>query len=308
MGLARNETGRKAARRRQDAQALQEASTVLFHARWSLYRGSTRIASGPPAFPYPGEVTEAAPDYSVVVPAYNEEAFLPRTLSRLREAMAAVPFTGEIVVCDNNSTDGTRTAAEGAAARVVFEPRNQISRARNTGARAARGRWLVFMDADTELSAALLDAALRALSSGTVCGGGSTVQMEGDRVHRWFAARWNAFARWRKLAAGCFVFVRRDAFLAVGGFSENVYASEEIWLSRDLKRWGRERGLAFEVLSEHPARTSGRKGDWYSPTGLLLAALPLLFFPFLVRSRTFCWLWYRRPAGAAPPPGVRTIA
>jgi len=242
-------------------------------------------------------VTEATPDYSIVVPAYNEEALLPRTLSRLREAMAEVPFAGEIVVCDNNSTDGTRAAAEGAGARVVFEPRNQISRARNTGARATRGRWLVFVDADTEVPAALLAAALRALSCGTACGGGSTVVMEGDRsgVHRWLVARWNALAAWRKLAAGCFVFARRDAFLAVGGFSEKVYASEEIWLSRALRRWGRERGLAFVVLEEHPVRTSGRKGDWYSPAGLLLAGLPILVFPFLVRSRTFCWLWYRRP-------------
>jgi glycosyltransferase involved in cell wall biosynthesis len=253
-------------------------------------------------------VTEEAPDYSVIVPAYNEEAFLPHTLSRLREAMAALPFTGEVVVCDNNSTDGTRAAAEGQGARVVFEARNQISRARNTGARAARGRWLIFLDADTELSAPLLDAALRALSSGTVCGGGSTVEMGGDRVHRWFAARWNAFARSRGLAAGCFVFARREGFLAVGGFPETVYASEEIWFSRDLKRWGRERGLAFVVLADHPARTSTRKGDWYSPWSLLLAALPLLLFPPLVRSRTFCWLWYRRPAAAVPSLGTKPLA
>lgn len=248
---------------------------------------------------------EPLPDYSVVIPAYNEEGFLPRTLSHLREAMAAVPFTGEIVVCDNNSTDGTRAAAEAAGARVVFEARNQISRARNTGARAARGRWLVFLDADTEATGALLDQALRALASGRVCGGGSAVDMPGDRVHRWFAARWNAFARWRKLAAGCFVFARRDAFLAVGGFAESVYASEEIWLSRDLKRWGRERSLAFVVLQDHPVRTSSRKGDWYSPGSLLLAALPLLLFPPLVRSRAFCWLWYRRPGGATTTLGVK---
>ena len=244
-------------------------------------------------------MTEAPPDYSVVVPAYNEEGFLSHTLSRLRAAMATVPFTGEVVVCDNNSTDGTRAVALDAGARVVFEPRNQISRARNTGAGAARGQWLIFVDADTDVPAPLLDAALRALASGAVCGGGSAVEMEGDRVHRWFAARWNAFARWRKLAAGCFVFARRDAFLAVSGFPEGVYASEEIWLSRDLKRWGRERDLAFVVLQDHPVRTSTRKGDWYSPVSLLLGALPLLLFPPLVRSRTFCWLWYRRPAGAS---------
>ena len=79
------------------------------------------------------------PRYSIVVPAWNEEALLPATLASLRTAMAAVPHEGEIVVCDNNSTDGTAAAARAGGARVVFEPRNQIARARNAGARAARG-------------------------------------------------------------------------------------------------------------------------------------------------------------------------
>jgi len=68
----------------------------------------------------------AAPDYSIVLPAYNEEALLPATLGRLREAMAEVPLRGEIVVCDNNSSDRTAEAAAAAGARVVLEPKNQI--------------------------------------------------------------------------------------------------------------------------------------------------------------------------------------
>ena len=57
----------------------------------------------------------------------------------------------------------------------------------------------------------------------------------------------------------------REGFEAVGGFSEAVYASEEIWFSRQLKRWGRERGLAFEVLDVDPVVTSARKLEWFSP-------------------------------------------
>ena len=250
--------------------------------------------------PYAGKV--ARPDYSIVVPAYNEESLLPLTLDRLRAAMAAVPALGELVVCDNNSTDGTAEIARAAGARVVSEPLNQISRARNTGAREAQGRFLIFVDADTHVAPELLQEALERLGSGTVCGGGSTVVMDHtySALEERVIARWNRLSRRLRLAAGSFVFVLREAFEAVGGFSEKVYASEEIWLSRAVRRWGRRRGLDFVILDRHPVVTSGRKGEWYPPPVLFLTMLAILCFPFLLRSRTFCWLWYRRPEQRAP--------
>jgi glycosyltransferase involved in cell wall biosynthesis len=246
----------------------------------------------------------AAPDYSIVLPAYNEEALLGATLGALRQAMAAVPLRGEVVVCDNNSTDRTPSVARAAGARVVFEEKNQISRARNAGARAARGRFLVFVDADTLVPGPLLRDALLALASGRACGGGAAVEMEGvtTALARRMVRLWNAVSRGRRLAAGSFVFVLREAFDAVGGFSERVYASEEIWLSRAVKRWGRERGLPFVVLRDHPVLTSGRKARWYPTPVVLAVAVGILVCPLLLRSRRFCWLWYRRPA--TPPAGA----
>jgi glycosyltransferase involved in cell wall biosynthesis len=243
----------------------------------------------------------AAPDYSIVLPAYNEEALLPATLEALRAAMAATPLRGEIVLCDNASTDGTARIAREHGARVVAEPHRQISRARNTGARAAAGRFLVFLDADTTLPPPLLHQALRALVDGGVCGGGAAVEMEGvsGGVAGALVRLWNGLSRARRLAAGSFLFARRDAFLDVGGFSERVYASEEIWISRALQRWGRERGLGFVILQDHPVRTSGRKAHWYPTPVILAVAISLLLMPLLVRSRRFCWIWYRRPE----PPG-----
>jgi glycosyltransferase involved in cell wall biosynthesis len=244
-------------------------------------------------------VDEAPPDYSIVVPAYNEEALLPATLAALALAMKGNDLSGEIVVCDNNSTDGTAAVARAAGARVVGEPVNHISRARNAGARAARGRYLVFVDADTVVPPALLGAALTALVSGKVCGGGATVSLQPPPVGaagRAALALWNAFSRRALLAAGSFVFVRRDAFLDASGFSLKVYASEELWLSRAVKRWGAKRGLAFVILAAPPVITSARKAEWYSHGTLLATTLLLFVFPFAVRSRTLCWLWYRRPA------------
>src|SRR5688572_5819892 len=74
---------------------------------------------------------------SVIVPAFNEEQFLGKTLAQIKAAASALANTGwgtELIVCDNNSTDRTAEIARAAGANVVFEPVNQISRARNSGA------------------------------------------------------------------------------------------------------------------------------------------------------------------------------
>src|SRR5882672_352802 len=71
---------------------------------------------------------------SVVVPAFNEERLLPGSLLSIRAAMegfARFGWKSELIVCDNNSTDRTAEIAKSAGAEVVFEPVNQISRARN---------------------------------------------------------------------------------------------------------------------------------------------------------------------------------
>jgi len=236
-------------------------------------------------------------DYSIIVPAYNEERWLPATLIALQQAMAQLPLTGELIVVDNNSTDATAVLAAQHGAYVVFEAHNQISRARNAGARIAQGRYLMFVDADTHIPPELLTVAIGNLESGNCVGGGATVEFDsqlntGGRVG---LAVWNTLSAGLKLAAGCFIYCRREAFDEVGGFSESVYASEEIWLSRRLRRWGRKRRQAFCIVSDYPAHSSGRKLEWFSTwqqTGLLLL---MLLFPFFVRFKRLCGFWYKRP-------------
>ena len=77
--------------------------------------------------------------FSVIIPAYNEEKYLPAALSAVNKAIETAPMVGEVVVVDNNSTDRTAAIAAELGARVVFEPVNQISRSRNAGAKAAGG-------------------------------------------------------------------------------------------------------------------------------------------------------------------------
>ncbi|MFK8028799.1 MAG: glycosyltransferase [Gammaproteobacteria bacterium] len=233
--------------------------------------------------------------YTVIVPAFNEALFLPATLQALAEAMTFPDMAGNVIVVDNNSTDETAKVATDFGAHVVFEPLNQISRARNAGAAAATTPYLIFVDADTLVSGELLCAALNSLKLGA-CGGGSTLTFDDvPRSAIVMARLWNWVSRKNKLAAGSFVFCLREGFEAVGGFSEAVYASEEIWFSRSLKKWGRKRDLSFEVVDVAPVVTSGRKLEWFSPLRLTAQSLALVFFPFLVRFKSMCAIWYRRP-------------
>lgn len=207
---------------------------------------------------------------SLIVPAHNEAAVLGETLRVLRASADALARGGtpyELIVVDDDSSDETPRIARQYGATLVQTIRRQIAGARNVGAAAARGGVLIFVDADTHVPPETLRAAVAAIEEGAV-GGGARLRAD-ERTPFWLAklalvtiAVMSMF-RW---AAGCFFFVRRDAFVAVGGFDERYFATEEIVLSRALKRRGRM------VIVREPVTTSGRKGRMYG-AGLHLAQL-----------------------------------
>ena len=234
---------------------------------------------------------------SVVVPAFNEERLLTASLTSIRAAMegfARIGWESELIVCDNNSTDRTAEIAKGAGAQVVFEPVNQIGRARNAGAARARGDWIFFVDADSYPSVELFLDAADSLSSGCCLAGGSTVRYEDPHPSvALLTGVWNAVSRINKWAAGSFIFCEAAAFRETGGFSEELYAGEEIDLFRRLKRLARRDRRTIVILHRHPLRTSDRKLRLYGWRD---------FFWFMVktivsrgrtlRSRQDCFAWY----------------
>ncbi|MAE61009.1 MAG: glycosyl transferase family 2 [Planctomycetaceae bacterium] len=209
------------------------------------------------------------PEVSFVIPAYNERDELPRTVKAIGEAAAELGRRYEVIVVDDDSTDDTSEVARGLGARVVAVQCRQISAVRNAGARTARGSVLVFVDADTRINGEVLSAAWDALDTGAI-GGGAEVHFEPSDKVGWSGTGslfvWRVVSRWRCLAAGCFVFVQRDAFERVGGFDERYFAAEEIELSKALKREGR-----FVILRQ-PVHTSPRKmeGKWAGRYGWIL--------------------------------------
>ena len=106
---------------------------------------------------------------SLVIPAFNEERLLGATLERINAArvvFGAAAWDSELIVCDNNSTDRTAEIARDGGALVVHEPVNQIDRARNRGAAAATGDWLLFIDADSLPSPELFTDLVAAIRGG----------------------------------------------------------------------------------------------------------------------------------------------
>lgn len=235
---------------------------------------------------------------SVIVPAYNEEKLLGETLRTIRNSQQAFVARGwecEIVVCDNNSTDATPEIANSHGAKVVFESVNQIARARNTGAAAATGDWLLFVDADTLPSFRLFAAAGKVIESGQHLAAGANIRFHTDALWaRGCAGLWNWLSRTLNWAAGSFVLVEANAFREINGFSHELYVSEELDLSLRLNRLARERGLRpLHVITDPLIDTSGRKIELY--TGgehLRFFAKGIASGMHLMRCPETCHLWY----------------
>lgn len=188
------------------------------------------------------------------MPAFNEEKWLPATLASIHAAARSLGLEYEIVVADDASTDATAALATQGGARVVAVENRQIARTRNAGARVARGERLVFVDADTRVDAAVVGAAMAAMDAGAVGGGSGAVFDEGAPYYARRMMWWVlGFMRIFRLAAGCFLFCRRDALEAAGWWDERHFAGEEIMLSLALHRLGR-----FVILKERVV-TSPRK-------------------------------------------------
>lgn len=234
---------------------------------------------------------------SVVVPAYNEEKLIAESLRAIKQSLFAFTERGwetELIVCNNNSTDRTAEVAEEAGAKVVFEPVNQISRARNAGAAVATGDWIIFVDADSHPSRALFAEVAQKIESGRYTAGGVTVTLdEGPFIARCVAAGWSRLSRIMKWAAGSFIFCRADAFRKVGGFSLELFASEEIDLCVKLKKLARSEGKRLIILHKHPLITSGRKLKLYSKGDHLRLLVRGIFRPLAtIKSREACQIWY----------------
>jgi glycosyltransferase involved in cell wall biosynthesis len=234
---------------------------------------------------------------SIIIPAFNEERLIGDTLRAINSATSAFSqrnWDFEIIVCDNNSTDATAKLARAAGVQVVFEPINQIGRARNAGAAAATGDWLIFVDADSKPSVELFDAVASLIEGGRTLAGGCTVTLEGDYPFaNLIVGLWNWTSRIRHWMAGSFIFCEAAAFRKLRGFNQELFASEELELSQRLKLLAREQRKQIVIVHQHPLLTSARKVHLYTFREHLWFLTKTLFtWGGTLTKREACHTWY----------------
>jgi glycosyltransferase involved in cell wall biosynthesis len=101
-----------------------------------------------PTMPADAEAPASLPLVSVVIPCLNEAENIEQCVCAALEALARMGGSGEVVVADNGSEDGSAELARKAGARVVLEPRRGYGSAYLAGFAASRGRYIVMVDAD----------------------------------------------------------------------------------------------------------------------------------------------------------------
>jgi glycosyltransferase involved in cell wall biosynthesis len=206
------------------------------------------------------------PEYSVIIPAHNEEVWLPGCLDSIERAAEGAGITPEIVVVLNRCDDRTEELARPRAV-LVREDAPNLARIRNAGARVATGRILLTLDADSRMAPNLFIEVGRALESGRYVGGG--VPVKAERLSPGIVATGILLLipfMVRGLSGGLFWCGRPD-FEAIGGFNEHLLSGEDFDFAVRLKKHGRITGRRFGTLWRTHILTSCRKfdrwGDWF---------------------------------------------
>lgn len=197
------------------------------------------------------------PEVSVVIPAKDEADRLPATLEAIETLDTTTPY--EVLVVDGHSEDNTPEIAREHGARVLTQSGGGIGAARDQGARATDGDWLVFVDADTQLRPAFLEEMLPFLEEENLAAGTARCRVVGDPRGRLLAFLYNHLfpQKDRPVLPGFATVVRRDAYEAVGGFPD--VASEDRAFSHALEA---EYDVGFhpEVLVDTSARRVAEAG------------------------------------------------
>lgn len=187
------------------------------------------------------ETGDVRPLVSFVIPVRNDVLRLQRCLASIvrNEYPRALI---EIIVVDNDSTDGSARAAREYGAIVIKSPGDSVAQHRNRGARAALGSIIAFTDSDHEIDRHWIDTAVDVLTDSDVAATGSAYMTQPSA--NWVQQHYDGLrarpvrredVAW--LASGNFA-VKRSAFERVGGFDASLSACEDVDLCNRLRLAG----------------------------------------------------------------------
>ncbi len=210
------------------------------------------------------------PSISLVIPARNEQDFLPRLLDSVdaaRNGYRKGPDAVEIIVADNGSADDTVDLARQRGCRIVAVEPRVIGAVRNGGAAAARGDVLAFVDADAVIHPDTFNEIDRVLVGGRVVAGSTGVRPE--RMSLGIAVTFALLVpvTWMAKIDTGVVFCRRSDFVEIGGYDERLRFGEDTRFLWSLRQLGRGRGQKLVRITRAKALMSTRKfdrhGDWH---------------------------------------------
>jgi glycosyltransferase involved in cell wall biosynthesis len=211
------------------------------------------------------------PGISIVIPAFNEEKFLPAALASIKVAQQKLAdqsgapgiFIGdlptEVIVVNNASTDRTEDIGRALGAKVVNHSIRNISSVRNAGIRTASFDWIVTIDADSTLSENALVEVVKVMRTGAI-GGAFRVKVITHRIEmRIVAFIVQTVVRWMSGISGAMFFFSREEALQIGGFPEDRLVAEDGSFANSLRSLGKERGQKFVYLKSATVGTLDRK-------------------------------------------------
>lgn len=189
------------------------------------------------------------PLVSVITATKNEERVLGNLLETLKKQTYA---NLEIIVVDNNSTDRTKEIAV-RHTKKIFNKGPERSTQRNFGAKQAKGKYLLFLDADMELTPRVVGDCIREMDDKDV----GMVIIPEISVGEGF------WAKCKALEKRCYIgdetieaarFFKREVFFKVEGYDENLIAAEDWDLSQRIKKAGFAIGRISALIKHQEGR------------------------------------------------------
>jgi glycosyltransferase involved in cell wall biosynthesis len=227
----------------------------------------------------------ATPVFSVIIPTLNEEKFLPKLLDSLT-AQSKRSF--EVIVVDGSSKDKTQQIAKSYAKklplRLVVSPVASLPLQRNLGAKAAKGEWLAFVDADSILLPYFIERSLVYIAD-TKPKLFSTWAMPDSAVINDAILTLLTNVFWeatvllkRPVAPGPLTVVRNDLFHDVGGYDESHAFNEDVDLGLRLAKNGAILSMIRETLYVWSMRRIRRESKMKIANQYVMSLLPILLF------------------------------
>lgn len=185
-----------------------------------------------------------SPLVSFVIPVFNSEKDIARCLRSIQQLRIA-PEIYDVVILDNGSTDQTHRIMKELGFDFQVLPKVTVSALRNRGATLARGRYLAFVDSDVELSRNWLQSGLPVFDDATVVASGCFPGVPCNAT--WVQRTWDLHQRGRHAdvnprpiawLSSMNLLVRKDVFLAIGGFNEELRTAEDVDLCYRLGQRG----------------------------------------------------------------------